>query len=342
MTSVTQLAAPDLASISAVANFCIKLNTLNEPGELRIEFSHIHNYTPFGMILVGSIIRDFHKRVAKPNNIKIKLYGCGNSYASHMNFFDLCGIQVPKPYGKAKGSSNYIPITGVRSSSIKRLAEDNYSPVGEVVEQRCVEMAKVVAQDAGADVIEVLKFCMTEIFRNSIEHGESDWVRYCGQYWPTKNIAEIAIIDNGIGIKSSLNQNPELDIVDDISAIKLAMEAGVSGSAWKYKRIKKPNHWQNSGYGLYMARRICEDYGKIAVVSGMAAFEANESNKEDYQCEWPGTAVLIRLNTKKIANKHPDFDKYITEGKANAADITGASQGPASGASRGTAKPASS
>lgn len=334
MSEKVTLIAPPLDSFEEIARFCRTLSETEWQKRVIFDFTKNRRFLPFGMVMVGSAIREFKKDWEGITECRI--VGADNPYARHMRFFELCGFPLPRRYGLAKGSSTYIPITQVRAAEIKRRALEASSAIGEVVEEEAAKMARVVAQEAGDDIIEVLTFCMREIFRNAIEHGDASWVRFAGQYWPTMGRAEICVVDNGIGIRKSLNCNPQISASTDSEAIRMAKMPGISGKAWQQSRRRKNDEWRNSGFGLYMTNRICRDFGRLGIITGNIAQESLSNSFCEIESQWAGTAVRISLETNKIARSRPDFEKYAAEGEIESKSIAGASKGPASGASKRT------
>lgn len=101
---------------------------------------------------------------------------------------------------------------------------------------------------------------MRELIRNVLEHSQSENFWYTGQYQPTKGIVEVAILDEGIGMKKSSMKNRKLSIKDDEDAIRLAIQAGISKSG--VGRVGR-DEYDNSGFGLYMITNFCRKGGWI-------------------------------------------------------------------------------
>lgn len=65
--------------------------------------------------------------------------------------------------------------------------------------------------------------------RNVVEHSKLDLIEYCGQYWPSRHMVEVAILDVGNGVRRGLRHNPYLNISSDRDALHLALLPWVSG-----------------------------------------------------------------------------------------------------------------
>lgn len=107
--------------------------------------------------------------------------------------------------GEANGSNNYIPITPIVIDELQKeeIQRGNYMVLGDVVEKESGRLARIVDRGNG-ELHKLLTYLIREIIRNTPEHAETDTVWVCGQYWPSYELAEIAIADEGIGIYNSI------------------------------------------------------------------------------------------------------------------------------------------
>ena len=85
-----------------------------------------------------------------------------------------------------------------------------------------------------------MTYLIREILRNIPEHAEESSAWICGQYWNDQT-AEIAIVDEGIGIKKSLQRNSihRAYATDDESVTILFVTSLVVVSA---KRVQSKTH----------------------------------------------------------------------------------------------------
>lgn len=152
--------------------------------------------------------------------------------------------------------------------------------------------------------------------RNVVEHSNANQFGICAQYWPSKYKAEVAILDRGIGIRTSLSNNPHLETSDDKKSLNYALMPAVSGKAFKGSRVKQKGHWANSGFGLYMTNRICRNGGTFFICSGdtgMLLTKQSEA-KRYFSCDFNGTAVRMVLKTDQLAALKDTLDIYRHEG----------------------------
>lgn len=226
---------------------------------------------PFLMLYLASAINRL--RLTKPEATFTTLTSRSDScaYMSHLGFFDACGLVDAhyQPMGSPGAGINYIPITTWQVSELRQQARQEFREIGELIEKQAEEMARVLTRQQRGDLVDILVYSLREIMRNVVEHSESDTLMYCAQFWPQKNEVEVAILDAGIGITHSLRQNPHLKANNDYDALKLSVLPGISSKAFRGKHRNPHDVWANTGYGLYMVRRLCERVARSSSPVGM-------------------------------------------------------------------------
>jgi hypothetical protein len=236
------------------------------------------------------------------------------TYAALMGFFRAAGADYGNQPGQARGNANYIPLTIVRINDMQRAAADSYEPVGNIVERESEKLAKMLTRSEGGELVDVLTYSLREIMRNVLEHSHSDVLEFCAQYWPTRHLVQMAVIDYGVGVRESLSRNPYLAIESDRDAVHLALLPGISGKMYKGVRRNRNDVWQNSGFGLYMTNRICRNGGSFFLCSGESGIILSEQGKEDIKTGFPGTALRLVIDTQKLGNLSASLEQYRREG----------------------------
>jgi hypothetical protein len=153
------------------------------------------------------------------------------------------------------------------------------------------------------------------------------WI--CGQYWPKQDLAEIAIIDEGIGIFRSLSSNRAHSeyIKTNLDALNWSLKAGISDA---FRPGQKQNQydldvWSNSGFGLYMVRNICQKLnGSFCLISGEDAILIDHHGTKYKKAAFDGTSIRIRVPTNHISNAQAIIDEIARQGEAEAALIQNA------------------
>lgn len=290
-------------------------------GEI-FDFSNVYTCNPFPMLLVSSIIR----KIRKNSDAKIcKAANCNNTYARHMRFYKAVGINKGREFTEKYGNENYLPITKLSINELRNEGIKNLDRIQVVIENKAKLMANVLSK-GNESFKKWLKYVLTEIMRNIPEHSKADEIWYCAQYWPSYDLVELAILDEGIGISNSLNSNPLYkDIIkDDIDALELALQPGVSKTFLSKNKISN-DVWDNSGYGLYMVSRLCAELGgSFIIASGTAALRITDAVSIKYETQFDGTAIQIRIKPSRIYDYEEAARRILDQGEARAKNYKGA------------------
>jgi hypothetical protein len=155
--------------------------------------------------------------------------------------------------------------------------------------------------------------------RNVVEHSQAEGFGVCGQAWPKLHRAEISIVDAGVGIRKSLAQNSALNIQSDQDAIDFAIKPGISrvksiGGA----QANQYDVWKNTGYGLYMTKRICGEGGKFTLASSAACIEIDGERSNNHDLKFEGTVLRLAIEQNAIENFNERRIQYSNEGSEEA------------------------
>lgn len=283
-------------------DFVKTIKSLSLAEEFVFDFADLHQIDPLSLLYVSSEIKNC-RDTFKHSGFRIVNHGGSNcSYMAHMGFFQAFGADFGKFPGEAPGNQKYLPITILNIDEIKEEASNLMINPAELMESNSRNLANILAQGSNHDLVDVLTYCLREIFRNSIEHSEATQFGYCAQYLPSKNEVSLAIIDRGIGLRKSLSNNPNLEIRNDLEAIELALQPGISGKVYAGQKRKPKGVWANSGYGLYMTSNICKMGGNFFISSGSSGRLMTDSFSRDFETPIRGTALNLTINTKRIGS----------------------------------------
>lgn len=316
-----QVKIPQNLSLRNALNFCNRLWDLEHSDEYEFDFANLGRVEPFTMAYVANELKRFRK--TKPESKFTALNHQNKSYAAHMGFFRAFGLKFGNEPGEAAGSSTYLPLTILNVSDLQQEAADSYDHVGNIIEAKSEQIAKILTRQNSGDLVDTLTFSIREILRNVVEHSESEIIEYCAQYWPTKNLVELAVLDTGNGIMHGLSTNPFLNISNERDALHLAMLPGVSGKMFKGVKKRKHDEWQNSGFGLYMTSRICRNGGDFFIASNDKSIFLDRTSKNDLECKYKGTALRLRIDTSKIYSYSEMLAQYRNEGYEAAKKFSG-------------------
>lgn len=322
---MSRILFPSSCNPEKIFNFCNEIEKHSGQQQIIIDFSHMGRIEPFTMVYVAKHIRDFHRK-QKKNIDGFELFCSGHEnkdYAANMAFFRAFGLKHGREPGCTDGNNNFVPFTILRVQTVIDEANDKYTEVQEIVEERSGKLAKILARQEEGDLIDALTFSIREIMRNVVEHSDSKVIEYCAQYWPSYDRVEITISDNGIGMKKSLSKNPYIEADNDSEAIQLALMPSISSKNFKGARINTRNPWHNSGFGLYMISRICKLGGSFLICSGDHAIYLDEHGKKHIELGHyhEGTVVRMVLNTKKLGSLSSMLTQFKEDGYKIAAEI---------------------
>lgn len=303
---------PQNLSLTNALNFCNRLWDLDDSDKYAFDFVNLKFIEPFTMAYVANELKRF--RQTKTESDFVAINHQNKIYAAHMGFFKAFGLNHGNETGQASGSSTYIPLTMLNVAELQGEAAQSYEHVGNIIESKSEEIARILTRQEEGDIVRTLTFSIREITRNIVEHSESEVIEYCAQYWPAKNIVELAILDTGNGIMKGLSTNPYLSIENERDALYFAMMPGVSGKRYKGIKERKNDYWQNSGFGLYMTSRICRNGGDFFIVSNDRGMLLDGDSKKDIECVYKGTALRLRIDTSRISTYTDMLKQYRDEG----------------------------
>ena len=311
---------PDLTVKNALEFSREMNNYFLEEGEV-FDFSKVHNCDPFPMLVVSSSIRQ------KRNESDVKkcvAINCDNGYAEHMRFYTAIGIKHGKGFDENYGNQRYLPITKLDIKALREQGAANLERIQEVIVSKSNLMAKLLSQ-GNTSYKKWLSYAVTEIMRNIPEHSNAKEIWYCAQYWPSFDLVELAILDEGIGIKESLLSNIAYEslISTDKEALKYALKPGISRTFVPGRSNTSIDEWANSGYGLYMVSRTCAALGgSFIILSGDAAMKVDEDGVKEYpeNCHLKGTAIQIRVRLSQMIKYEEVVQKILSEGEKEAGE----------------------
>ena len=310
----------------------LQMNALSV-GENIVLIAEMDWVRPFGMLYTICSIKQLRRRYRNIDfYMRCNQNKNGVSYAAQMGFFKAISEMLPigKEPGEAVGNENYVPVTELDFSEMCQasLLKGRFIDTEYLIEEKSSELALVLSR-GNKEVHAILTYLIREILRNIEEHSGTHKCMICGQYW-TDQTAEIAIIDEGEGILNSLRKNRihRNYITTDEEALKCAIKAGISCSFRPDKRggTSPSGLWENSGFGLYMAREICRSLsGRFTIVSGNCYLTINSNGYiRTGETMINGTAVKMSISTRNLNNSKLLIQKLAKNGEEQAKTIRNA------------------
>ena len=286
---------------------------------------------PFGMLTASTAIKHLRNQYPDiPFRIQCSTNRNGVSYAAHMGFFKSISekISIGNSPGEAIGNDNYLPITQLDLVQLHNddIASGQFGALGDSIEKKSAELSNIICRN-NIEMQALMTYLIREILRNIPEHANESTAWICGQYW-ADHTAEIAIVDEGVGVKSSLQRNAvhRQYVIDDETALLCAIKAGISQSFIPDRGNRSSDVWSNSGYGLYMVSEIYKELkGSFCIASGKNYIYVGQdgvvSSGEAYM---QGTAVKMTFSTDYLKSSREIIQSIASRGEAEARTIRNA------------------
>lgn len=298
-----------------------QLRTAPLDDDYRFDFGTLQFTSPFGLVLASTLLRRW--RSNRPQAQCVAEGANPYGYAAHMGFFKAFGVNAGNAPGEAIGSSTYVPLTEISTQSLYAAAGNHYEEVQSAIERKAAELSEVLTQTEAGALRDTLTYSIREVLRNSVEHSRSSKLWFAAQYWPTRGLVDVAIADEGVGIRKTLSRNPHLSIESDGHALSLALLPGISGRAFE-GAPRQRGDWANSGFGLFMTSRLCARGGHFFVGSGSAGLYLREAGHDRLEFSYTGVAIEMRMATHALPDVEKSLSQLRSEGEAMAKDLRGA------------------
>ena len=318
MSSAETILLPKRLDLRNSIGFARQLSETEPSDNFTFDFRRIAWVEPFGLLRTACAIRQFTTTNDYGRNFRCLIDPSTDAnamhYAAFMGFFKACNFDYGNRPGMKPGFS-YVPIAFEKISELAT-TEEGY---GDQMSRIARELTVKLIMPYSKSLFRPVEFSFLEIIRNVVEHSHSSELGYCAQYWPNKDRVEIAIVDTGIGLRRSLAHNPHLDINSDGDALKYALLPGVSGKTFEDVNTNPADDWENSGFGLYMNYRLCNEAGDFFICSGNSGLyrKMNAADNRYMETDFQGTILRLRLYPSKLSDQNPVtlFNRYRTEGE---------------------------
>lgn len=319
---------PDMELVETLEFAKEIFNKTTDDEKVVLDFSRMSNFDPLPMLIMGATLRKYRHQFPE-KEFRIDGYS-EKSYACTMGFFKYISesLGIGKLPGEAHGSNNYIPITPINIDELKKeeLAKGNLILVGDLIEKEAERLARVIDR-GNKELHKLLTYLIREILRNTPEHAKINTMWICGQYWPSYELAEIAIADEGIGIYDSITQNHSHReyINDNKEALQWALKAGISEAFKPSTKQTDCDAWANSGFGLYMVNSICNYLnGSFCIISCGDYMLIDNHGIKYGATDFQGTAIRMRIPSKKISDAQTIISQIAKQGEMEAKTIRNA------------------
>ncbi len=302
-----------------------------------LDFSPIEFAYPLGTLVAG---REIHHFVLSRRAKKLMTFASGinlarpaHSFLEFIGFLDFAGFANKTKVGAAPGSARYVPI---RCFKRPAPATTGARAFHDAIVEQAQPLADVLA-GCRPDTPEhqAILYSLKEVIRNVFEHSGTDECYVAAQRWTTGEV-EVAVVDEGMGIRASLSA--AVPASGDAEAIELALQPGVTRTM---KLGEDDNLHGNSGFGLYVLAELGRCFGRFTLGSESAAVVIDEGRRESRATRFHGTFVGLRLR-KPMFDFGGVLDDIVDAGEAAAAAAgltaraSSESRRPAGGEERGS------
>lgn len=285
------LVCPERLEATKLTDFIKNIwNHVDEP-IIDFDFSNINYVFPYSTLILAESIRDLVEK-RKKNKLLTRITRWDKvskaiNYLKYFGFFKFIGIDMGNAPNFDRGSLNYLPITMLSNDDL--LMEAGSKILQEKIDKRSDRLAETIFKNRNPSAQIMISYCLREIIRNVFEHAEIDYCTFMAQSWASGDV-EIAIVDRGIGIYRSLSKVYEFSTIEE--SLKCAIKPGVSSNLDESNKSK----WANSGFGLYVTSKLCEQFGEFSILSSDKLLTISKGNESFVDFIFQGTAIKLRIN----------------------------------------------
>jgi len=240
------------------------------------------------------------------------------SYLKNLGFFEMLGVKgVGRKLKNARSTSQYMTIHKL-PLALHNAIESNLH-ANAIAERAAIVLSRNKQSTAKCSTDDCLlyRYIYRELIRNVLDHSRAKQAYIYGQRYKN-DTAQIAIVDNGIGMYQSLARKYSW-IKNDLDALALSIEPGVSSN--------DIIETANSGFGLYVLTRLAGMYGFAVLGSGLSQIYINEDNGQYQKEKTSFIGTYVGLEITKIVNVDKVLDDIVADGEQEAREL-GRSSGP--------------
>jgi hypothetical protein len=150
-------------------------------------------------------------------------------------------------------------------------------------------------------VLQGMAYCFYELLDNVLVHSGKKVGTVVLHYDEKSTRVKILVVDDGVGVKTSLAENPDYKDVSEEDALKLCLQNSVTDG-------------KGMGYGLFSTMQLIRNAGSVLQIhSGSHRLSFNGKDTSTIETEyWQGTIVYFELHSDKVINP-----KDVFEGRAD-------------------------
>jgi hypothetical protein len=299
---------------------------------INIDFGKTTHFEPFGMLFAGSAVRRLQHRAkaVSATTIITPSEQAAEGIAGHMGFWHSVGLPLGREVGSPAGRSSYLPITRLDVRDLYQKSGGTDPRGAGTVEAEAARLARILAMPYSEPLCEALTYSFRELIRNVLEHAMTAGIWLAGMSWPKRDYVQIAILDEGRGVRHSLADNPEFRFDTDAQAIREALKPGVTRNKGRVRSRAELERWadeghvlplstfDNAGYGLYMLSQFCREAGQFLITSGSSYLAFVASAELPGSTLHRGTALRLVVEPTKVATAFDQLFEQLDSGRGAA------------------------
>jgi len=247
---------PNSAFLGNIDPFIRSFDLLN-PEKLEITANkHWISVHPVVLAMVAAL----GIKVGQKNILCEKFEARSKHYFERMGLFSFLNISSDIKINEHDSSGRFISLTQIKNSNDLTLFLTEMIPLLHLDQKQA----------------ESIRYVVSELVRNVLEHANSDeGAIMCAQYFKKSNRISIGIVDNGVGIKKTINQSHRAQ--SDLEALRLALTPGITGTTKKEGGTE-----YNAGAGLFFIKSIATvNHTNFVIYSGRAMYKLLKSKSKD-------------------------------------------------------------
>ncbi len=209
-----------------------------QTNKVSLDFSEVRWFIPCSIILISNKIREFMDHRIELIEYKPPTLDKARNHLEKVGF----------PLGNKGDGNSYISIKHFKKDS-KDLKQVN---------TKVNELMDAIESKLPYQIVESMKYIFGELSANIDDHSEFECASLMAQYFPTKEIVDIGVFDNGVSIPG-LFERHKISFKGDSEAIRKAVWGEVTTKRGEIGR----------GYGLRTCKNLSIEglKGEIYVVS---------------------------------------------------------------------------
>ena len=194
-------------------------------------------------------------------------------YLVRMGLFNYVDIDPETTVTEHEAAGRFIPITQVKTEPVLSKFIQDLVPLLHADEK----------------IVYPVKYVISELFRNVLEHSRSKiGAVIAAQYYPKKKTLALGIVDTGISVYSTMGIHKPRRPID---ALRLALQPGITGTTKKLGGTEF-----NAGAGLFFVKSIASlSKNNFVIYSGDALYK-------------------LKINKNAGLNIDPCDDNHLMEG----------------------------